>query len=137
MVGQAAPDIEVARIGSKEKVRLSDLKGKVVLLDFWATWCGPCRQSSPEVEALYRKYKDQGFEVMSISNEAEDLLLDHKKKAGTTYPVFREELQEASGPYRVTGLPTFILIDRQGRIVGDLRGYGPGLLPELVEPAMK
>jgi thiol-disulfide isomerase/thioredoxin len=137
MAGQSAPDITVKRLKTEEKVKLSNLKGKVVLLDFWATWCGPCRQSSPEVQEMYDKYKDKGFEVMAISSEEPGEVERFEEQSGRTYPVYLERLGEASAPYRVQGLPTFILVGRDGKILKDERGYAPGLVTSMVETAMQ
>jgi peroxiredoxin len=108
-------------------ISLAQYRGKVVLLDFWATWCGPCRQSMPEIKSLYAKYNPKGFDILAVS-------LDHKKSDVEGY-VMREGMpwrQVADGRgwrseiarlYGVTAIPTTYLIDRRGNIAGvNLRG---------------
>lgn len=126
--GKPAPDFEELMLDRKTKMKLSDLKGKVVLLDFWASWCGPCRKENPNVVATYNKYKDKGFTVMSVSLDDN---LDRWKQAieqdGLIWPNHVSDLkkwQSAAGQkYQVRGIPFTVLIDQQGNIVQtNLRG---------------
>lgn len=100
-----------------QKIRLSELKGKVVLLDFWATWCAPCVQEMPHLVALYEKYKERGFEILAISVDGRG---DRYKVAPfaeahkMTFPVLFDE--GVSTLYQVKGYPTVIFIDRQGNV---------------------
>lgn len=126
--GKPAPDFEELMLDRKTKMKLSDLKGKVVLLDFWASWCGPCRKENPNVVATYNKYKEKGFTVMSVSLDDN---LDRWKQAieqdGLIWPNHVSDLkkwQSAVGQiYQVRGIPFTVLIDQQGNIVQtNLRG---------------
>lgn len=126
--GKPAPDFEELMLDRKTSMKLSDLKGKVVLLDFWASWCGPCRKENPNVVALYEKYKDQGFTVMSVSL---DNNLDSWKKAieadNLQWPNHVSDLKKWSSAvakqYQVQGIPFTVLIDREGNIIDTkLRG---------------
>ncbi len=125
-VGQSVPEIELPNT-TDSLVKLSSLQGKVVLIDFWASWCGPCRASNPYVQKLYSKYKDKGFEVFAVS-------LDTKKRDWVKairqdklkytqvvdYTGWRSKVAER---YYVDQLPTNFLIDRSGKIVAiDLEG---------------
>jgi thiol-disulfide isomerase/thioredoxin len=100
-------------------VRLSDFKGKVVLLNFWATWCGPCKVEIPEFVEVYREYKDRGFEILGVLAMDDPSAADLQAFASTykmNYPVFRanEDFENAHGP--LWGLPTSLVINRDGAI---------------------
>jgi thiol-disulfide isomerase/thioredoxin len=158
-VGQLAPDIALE--GPDGKVRkLSDLKGKVVMLDFWASWCGPCRRANPHVVEVYQKYKDQGFDIFSVSldgihpRKLPQLGGDQAKIAQETEQARRRwiqaiekdnlmwdghvsDLQHWSSPaaklYGVNSIPRTFLIDRDGNIA--VTGVNPlsGGLEEMIE----
>jgi len=101
------------------------LKGKVVLLDFWATWCAPCRKSMPELQALHRKYGDRGFTVVGISIDEGGPAKVRKYVASKkfTYPIALDSEQSpAWTSYRVKAVPAAFLIDREGRIVAQWTG---------------
>lgn len=125
--GHEAPEIALADPEGKIR-KLSSLKGKVVLIDFWASWCGPCRKENPNVVNIYQKYKDKGFEVFSVS-------LD-KDKAGWINAIAKDNLSwpnhvsdlkywksEGALTYGVTAIPYTVLLDKKGRIAAKkLRG---------------
>ncbi len=114
--GSPAPDFTLKTIDGKE-IRLSDLKGKVVLINFWATWCPPCQREMPLFERVYRKYKDRGFEILAISTDAEvSKVKEFIKEYKLSFPVLMDN-GEVSSLYGVQGLPTSFLIDREGKIV--------------------
>ena len=106
-------------------IRLSGLKGKVVLLDFWATWCPPCRAELPHFKELYAQYQGKGLEVIGVSLDqgGEPGVRDFLKRNGIPYPVVMggENLAKLYGGIR--GIPTTFLIDKQGRIVKQYVGY--------------
>jgi peroxiredoxin len=109
-------------------VKLSSFKGKVVLLNFWATWCGPCKIEIPWFNEFHQKYKDRGFVVVGISaDDTVEQLKPFVAEYKMTYPVLvglgREDVQEALGP--VWGLPTTLLISRDGKICSTHMGLGP------------
>lgn len=126
--GKIAPDFEELMLDGKSKMKLSDLRGQVVLLDFWASWCGPCRKENPNVVRIYEKYKADGFTVMSVS-------LDRDKEAwkaaiekdNLKWPNHVSDLQQWSSKvgqlYQVKGIPFTVLIDQEGKIIKtNLRG---------------
>ncbi|MDR2271012.1 MAG: redoxin family protein [Sphingobacterium sp.] len=112
-----------------KQVKLSDLRGKYVLLDFWGSWCVPCRRSHPHLKELYQEYKDRGFEILAIANEKKGKTLEERKKTWMEaihtdeIPWIHVLADEGSGApdvlntYGITGFPTKILLDREGRIV--------------------
>jgi peroxiredoxin/YHS domain-containing protein len=109
------------------------LKGKVVVLDFWATWCAPCRKSMPELQALHRKYADRGFAVVGISIDEGGPAKVRKFVASKkfTYPIALDSEQSpAWASYRVKAVPAAFLIDRGGRIVAQWTG-SPASVQEL------
>ena len=109
-------------------MKLSDLKGKVVLLDFWASWCGPCRKENPHVVKLYQKYKDDGFDIFSVSlDKDKKRWIDAIEKDGLTWESHVSDLQgwqnAASKAYGVSSIPFTVLLDREGNIINTrLRG---------------
>lgn len=101
------------------KVRLSDYKGRIILLNFWATWCGPCKVEIPDFVDIYNRYRDQGVVVLGVLNldePSDDELRGFATQYKMNYPVFRanEDFADANGP--IWGLPTTLVIDRQGSI---------------------
>jgi len=116
--GQVAPDFMLKDIHGNT-FRFSDLKGKVVLLDFWATWCGPCKVEIPGFIELQDKYGPEGFQVLGVSvDDKLEQLVPYAAEMKMNYPVLqglgRDDLLDAYGP--ILGIPTTILISRDGQI---------------------
>jgi len=114
VVGSPAPEIALKDLRGQE-VRLSDLHGKIVLLNFWATWCKPCKEEMPAMQASYDKLRDQGFVVLAV-NELEDAgrVAEHIRTHGHTFLVVMDHDNRVANQYGVVGLPASFLIDRQG-----------------------
>ncbi len=114
LVGSPAPEIVLKDLQGQE-VRLSDLRGKIVLLNFWATWCKPCKEEMPAMQASYDKLRNQGFVVLAV-NELEDVekVAEHIKTHGHTFLVVMDHDNRVANQYGVVGLPASFLIDRQG-----------------------
>ena len=119
-IGELAPEIELM---SKEDsmVKLSLFNGKVVLIDFWASWCGPCRAANPYIQKLYKKYKDSGFEVFAVSLDVnKPLWLKAIKRDKLTYMQVIDNsgwLWKENEKYYIDALPTNFLLDKSGKIV--------------------
>ena len=133
-VGEKAPEIELTSNTGK-KINLSDLKGKVVLIDFWASWCGPCRRENPNVVEAFSKYHKskftnaKGFEVFSVSlDKNEQAWLEAIKKDNLTWDSHVwDKGGEFAKQYHITSIPMAFLIDGEGKVVAkgeSLRGMG-------------
>lgn len=126
-VGGKAPNITMAN-PQGQNLSLEDLRGKVVLLDFWASWCRPCRMENPNVVRVYNKYKDKGFTVFSVSlDKNKQRWLQAIEQDGLVWPNHVSDLQgwqnSAAKKYGVTGIPFALLLDQEGNIVAkNLRG---------------
>lgn len=125
--GMEAPDIEMKDPEGNVR-KLSDLKGHVVMIDFWASWCGPCRRENPNVVKLYHRFHDKGFEIYSVSlDKTRDAWVKAIKDDGLVWPNHVSDLNgwTSSGgkTYGIMSVPSTVLIDRQGRIIArNLRG---------------
>ncbi len=100
---------------SGENITLSKLKGKVVLLDFWATWCSPCRLAIPELKEIYEAYKEKGVLVLGIGLDEKTALLKVQEELAINYPVLIGDEKVAKN-YEIEAIPTLILLDRKGKI---------------------
>jgi thiol-disulfide isomerase/thioredoxin/outer membrane lipoprotein-sorting protein len=120
-VGTAAPAFSLLNLEGKE-VKLSQLKGKVVLLNFWASWCVPCRSEMPTIELLHREFKDKGLIVLGIDDEESQKQAAFLQKFGFSFVSLVEPKKQASNLYSIGGIPTTVLIDQQGKI----RAYDQG-----------
>jgi peroxiredoxin len=96
---------------------LKDLRGKVVLLNFWATWCPPCRKEMPDLEALYLRFKDQGFVVLAISDEDTAKVSPFLAERNITYPVLLDPGRKVNEQFQIEGIPKSFVYDRSGKLV--------------------
>jgi len=117
-VGDIAPEVELRQLPSnREILSLHSLRGKVVYLDFWASWCGPCRLSFPQLDAIRNELGAEGFEVYAINvDEFEDDALRFLAERPVSYPVVRDATGNTPADWGVPGMPTGFLIDRKGVI---------------------
>src|SRR5436853_2782704 len=114
LIGSPAPEIVLKDLQGRD-VKLSDLRGKVVLVNFWATWCKPCKEEMPAMQASYDKLRDKGFVVLAV-NELEDTarVAEHIRTHGHTFEVVMDHNNQVANMYGVVGLPASFLIDPQG-----------------------
>ncbi len=124
LVGKLAPSFTLKDLKGKQ-ISLSDFKGKVVLLDFWATWCGPCRQAIPHLELLHKKYKEQGLVVIGINHEQDHEKVKKYAEEQISYVVLLDA-DEQFKEYGIRGIPTAFYIDREGKIRYCEIGFSPG-----------
>ena len=119
-IGQPAPEFTVASLDGTP-IQLSALRGHPVWVNFWASWCPPCRAESPEIEAAYQAYRGQGLVIIGV-NVGEDAatVRNYVSRAGLTYPIGGDPATDVAAAYRVAGLPTHVFIDAEG-VVRDIR----------------
>lgn len=113
-INKPAPDFVLTDIDGKTW-RLSDLRGKVVFINFWATWCPPCQEEMPSMEALYQGMKNAPFQMLSVlNNDDPEFARQMGKKIGFTFPVLKDPESKIAGQYGITGVPETFIIDPQG-----------------------
>jgi peroxiredoxin len=125
-IGEMAPEIELPQVDGSI-LKLSDLRGKVVLIDFWASWCGPCRAEFPNVKNLYARFKSEGFEIYGVSLDKDrPSWVSSINSLGLTWKQVSDLKFWACAPaktYKVSGIPFTVLIDKEGKIIAkNLRG---------------
>lgn len=124
--GQAAPDF-VLKSSSGENLRLSEHRGEVVMINFWATWCGPCRQEMPLLDDLYSRYERVGFSLLGVNIDDDSRrAMQMIEELGVNFPVLFDERKEVSKLYDVQAMPVTVLVDREGTIRHVHHGYKPG-----------
>jgi len=131
-IGDQAPAVDVQDVHGLGTRSLADYDGQVVLLNFWASWCMPCRMEMPELEALWTRYQDEGFVILAVSvdedvHDAREFL----DAVPVSFPVGWDETGSVGNEYRVSTLPRTILIDRQGRVRGRYDGFDTATLDAL------
>lgn len=132
--GNIAPDFETVTV-TGQPIRLSDFRGQVVLLNFWATWCGPCRIEMPEFEAAYNARKDDGFTVVAVNNqESVAAVQQFRDDLDLTFPMLMDEQADIQNRYAVDRYPITFLIGRDGTILK--RHFGP-ITPDQLEALLK
>ena len=127
-IGKFEPRRDPPRITMKnldgKKVTLDDYKGKVVFLNFWATWCGWCKREMPSMERLYEAFKDRGLEILAVDvRESPEKIKPFWEKYGLTFPALLDQSGMASMAFGVRGMPATFIIDRHGKVVGSAPGY--------------
>ncbi len=124
-LGKPAPDFQV-RTADGQMVRLSDLRGKKVLINFWATWCVPCRVELPLLVSMYDELKDKDFELLAVASEDEATVRRFLAENPVNYPVLLDDTGEIAAAYDVAVYPSFVFIDENG--LTESRDHGMNLL---------
>jgi peroxiredoxin len=126
LISAPAPDFALRALG-KENVRLSEHLGEVVLLNFWATWCGPCRQEMPLLDALYAKYQRAGLVLLGINiDEDREHAIEMAQTLRVGYPILFDERKDVARAYQLGTMPLTVLIDREGVVRYVSEGYKAG-----------
>ena len=124
--GSPAPTFTLAS-NSGAQVSLSQYKGQVVMINFWASWCGPCRQEMPLLESIYKKYKQMGFTLLGVNVEPDTQAANEwLKQTPVSFPILYDKDSKVSKLYDVAGMPSTVLIDRRGNLRMLHRGYKSG-----------
>lgn len=137
-----APEYTARVLGTKDEVTLASLRGQVVLLNTWATWCVPCRQEMPEFEAFYQRYRAKGVTVVGVSideGQSDAAVQKFVKALGVSFPIWRDPQNRFAKRFKVLGVPETLLIDREGLIAHHWRGaIDPGAPEQLkiIEPVI-
>lgn len=128
-VGGAAPDFQLYSTRGK-LVQLSAHRGKVIVLDFWASWCPPCRAAIPAMHRLNERYHDQGVLILGVNVRDNQDPAEFMSKMNATYPVLISG-EDVATEYSVKGIPTFVIIDKQGKVIYRDSGWTPAREQEI------
>ncbi len=124
--GQRAPDFAL-KSSTGENLRLSEYRGDVVMINFWATWCGPCRQEMPLLDELYTRYQRVGFNLLGVNiDDDSGRAMQMIDELGVSFPVLFDARKEVSKLYEVEAMPVTVLVDREGNVRHVHHGYKPG-----------
>jgi len=125
--GTPVPDFTL-RSSTGKNLKLSERRGEVVMINFWATWCGPCRQEMPELERLYQKYRKAGFVLLGVSvDDKPEAARAMAQKLNVSFPVLFDDRKQVSRKYDVDAMPSTLLVDRNGIVRFVHRGYRAGV----------
>ena len=126
LTGQTAPDFAL-KSSTGENLRLSEYRGDVVMINFWATWCGPCRQEMPLLDELHSRYERVGFSLLGVNIDDDSRkAMNMVSELGVSFPVLFDARKEVSKMYDVDAMPTTVILDREGRVRFIHHGYKPG-----------
>ncbi|MGA9174537.1 MAG: thiol-disulfide oxidoreductase ResA [Thermoactinomyces sp.] len=121
-VGETAPDFQLETLDGKQ-MKLSDFKGKAVLLNFWGSWCDPCRKEMPVLEQAYKEYKNKGFTIVAVNIAETNVAASaFARQYGLTFPILMDRDRDVVDLYKVGPIPTSLLIDPKGKITKRVEG---------------
>lgn len=136
--GAVAPNITL-RLLTGETKTLQDYRGKVVVLDFWATWCAPCRFTMPKMIQFYHRHRNQNVEVIGVAvdvNSPADVEA-FVREMGVNYPIALDTNASAKSAFQINSLPTLFIIDKEGNILARLEGYDPQNTIQVMEETVQ
>ncbi|MDJ0919403.1 MAG: TlpA disulfide reductase family protein [Woeseiaceae bacterium] len=126
LTGKEAPDFAL-KSSTGDNLRLSEYRGDVVMVNFWATWCGPCRQEMPLLEELFSRYERVGFTLLGVNIDDDPRrAMAMAEELGVTFPVVFDNTKEVSRLYDVNAMPVTVLVDKEGQVRHVHHGYKPG-----------
>jgi thiol-disulfide isomerase/thioredoxin len=132
-VGKPAIEIQAGKWLNTQPLKLSALKGKVVVIEFWATWCGPCRASIPHLKELNAKYASKGLTLVSLTDERAEVAEPFVKQNGMDYPIGTDS--STGEAYGVTGIPHAVVVGKDGKVAWE--GHPMSGLDKAIEAALK
>ena len=134
LVGQAAPAFKLEGTDGNAVSPIDDFKGKVIVLDFWATWCPPCREALPHLDQLYKDQRDQGVAVFAVNErESKEKALTFMTQQNLSIPVLLDANGEVGAQYVVNGIPQTVVIGKDGKVANVFVGFGDGSADKLAE----
>lgn len=125
--GAEAPDFAL-RSSAGPNLRLSEHRGQVVMINFWATWCGPCRQEMPKLDEIFARYEAAGFALLGVNIDEDSARAQRlADELGVTFPLLFDDEQSVSRLYDVQAMPMTVMVDRDGKVRSVHYGYRPGM----------
>jgi peroxiredoxin len=127
IVGSEAPDFAL-RSAAGANLRLSEYRGQVVMINFWATWCGPCRQEMPKLDEIFARYEAAGFTLLGVNIDEDSARAQRlADELGVSFPLLFDDEQSVSRRYDVQAMPMTVMVDRSGTVRSVHYGYRPGM----------